>query len=108
VLLENAAKWARTLVRIEAKKNGRLAEIHISEDGPGLDQSDLQRIGVRGRRLDETSPGTGLGLGIAREIVALNNGSITFATAPDGGLLVSLGLPLADHRAPARAPGQAS
>ena len=105
VLLENAAKWATTLVRIEAKKNGRLAEIHISEDGPGLGQSDLERIGVRGRRLDETSPGTGLGLGIAREIVSLNNGSISFATALDGGLLVSVGLPLADSKAPTRATG---
>ena len=52
-----------------SQENGRLAEISISEDGPGLDQIDLDRIGVRGRRLDGTSPGTGLGLGIAREIV---------------------------------------
>ena len=51
------------------RRNGRLAEIRIGEDGPGLGQADLDRIGVRGRRLDGTSPGTGLGLGIAREIV---------------------------------------
>ena len=90
-------------MRVEARKNGRLAEISISEDGPGLDQADLERIGVRGRRLDETSSGTGLGLGMAREIVALNNGSISFGSAPAGGLLVSVALPLADPAAEARA-----
>ena len=102
VLLENAAEWARTLVRIEARKDGRVAEIRIGEDGPGLDQIDLDRIGVRGRRLDERSAGTGLGLGIAREIVSLNDGSISFDDAPDGGLLVSVALPLADQPAEAR------
>lgn len=94
VLLENAAKWAKTMVQVEARRNGRVAEIRIGEDGPGLDPMDLQRVGVRGRRLDESSPGTGLGLGIAREIVALNNGSIRFASAPAGGLLAIVALPL--------------
>ena len=58
----------------------------------------------RGRRLDETSPGTGLGLGIVREIVSLYNGSISFGSASAGGLQVSVGLPLADQPAEAAPP----
>lgn len=95
VLLENSAKWARTKVLVEAKTVGTMARICISEDGPGLDPADCGRIGIRGRRLDESLPGSGLGLGIAREIVALNNGTISFTAAALGGLLVQLDLPLA-------------
>lgn len=47
-----------------------------------------------GAPLDESLPGTGLGLSIAREILALNGGTIAFGRADLGGLLVSLCLPL--------------
>lgn len=94
VLLENAAKWASAVVQVAARRNGPVAELRISEDGPGLDPADLARLGIRGHRLDESAPGSGLGLGIAREIVALNNGSIDFAGASSGGLLVTVTLPL--------------
>jgi signal transduction histidine kinase len=71
------------------------AEISMSEDGPGLSPQELDRIGVRGRRLDETAPGTGLGLAIAGEIISLNNGTVAFEAAPEGGVLVTVRLPLA-------------
>ena len=55
--------------------------IRIADDGPGLGEAELSRLGIRGRRLDETKPGAGLGLAIAREIVALNDGAMTFGKA---------------------------
>lgn len=95
VLLENAAKWGRSEVRLDARRAGANAVIRIADDGPGLSEEELSRLGVRGRRLDESKPGSGLGLAIAREVVALNDGSMTFARAGEGGVAVTIELPLA-------------
>ncbi|HEV2506685.1 MAG TPA: HAMP domain-containing sensor histidine kinase [Mesorhizobium sp.] len=98
VVLENAAKWAKSTVGIQVRKDGDAAELRISDDGPGIDQPNVNLVGVRGRRFDESAPGSGLGLAIAREIVALNNGSMSFQNPSGGGTLVVLRLPLAPAR----------
>lgn len=90
VILENASDWAKSAVRLEAKSDGGRVTLSIADDGPGLDDEALAGIGERGRRLDETRPGTGIGLSIAREIVSLNGGTLAFARAPQGGLLVTV------------------
>ncbi|GGE03776.1 ATPase [Aureimonas endophytica] len=95
VILENAAQWARSRISIEARVDGMTVELRIEDDGPGIAPDDLASIGERGRRLDETMPGTGLSLAIAREIVTLNQGTITFGQAEPGGLAVAIRLPKA-------------
>ena len=47
----------------------------------------------RGRRLDETKPGSGLGLSIVVELAALYGGELKLGTAPIGGLRAELVLP---------------
>jgi signal transduction histidine kinase len=96
VLLENAAKWGRTLVWVEARRNGDNAIVVISDDGPGLTDMEIGKLGERGRRLDESTKGSGLGIAIAMEIASLNNGEIAMARGLEGGLAVTLTLPLAD------------
>ena len=49
----------------------------------------------RGQRLDETKPGSGLGLSIVVELAALYGGGLTLGTAPLGGLRAELVLPAA-------------
>ena len=49
----------------------------------------------RGRRLDETKPGSGLGLSIVVELAALYGGQLTLGSAPIGGLRAELVLPAA-------------
>ncbi|OJY68205.1 MULTISPECIES: HAMP domain-containing sensor histidine kinase [unclassified Rhizobium] len=95
VILENAAQWANTQVFITAKQDAVDVEWRISDDGPGIQISDLSSIGRRDRRLDETVAGTGLGLAIASEIVSLNNGTIAFEHSRHGGLEVIIRLPSA-------------
>ncbi|MCW5713898.1 MAG: HAMP domain-containing histidine kinase [Bauldia sp.] len=95
VVLENAAKWARTRVVVRATKDEGAILLAIEDDGPGLPADVRQTIGQRGLRHDETKAGTGLGLAIAREIVHLNKGTISFGEAPAGGLGVKITLPLA-------------
>lgn len=94
VMLENAAKWGESSVRVEARAEGRVAELVIADDGPGLTEEQIARLGVRGQRLDESRRGSGLGIAIALEIVAINSGTVSFGRAPEGGLLVSISLPL--------------
>ena len=47
----------------------------------------------RGQRLDETKPGSGLGLSIVTDLAALYGGSLTLGNAPIGGLRAELVLP---------------
>lgn len=90
VFLENATKWARRHVAIHARSAQEDVRITIADDGPGLDDDALSLLGQRGRRLDESRPGSGLGLAIGREIVSLNDGSLSFSRAAQGGLEVNV------------------
>jgi signal transduction histidine kinase len=94
VMLENAAKWSKSRVRIETRVDGGMAVLTITDDGPGLSEEEIARLGIRGQRLDESRRGSGLGIAIALEIVAINSGTVTFGRAPEGGLLVRIVLPL--------------
>ncbi len=95
VILENAAKWGKSVVRVESRVDGEFAELVIADDGPGLSEDQIARLGVRGQRHDETRSGSGLGLAIALEVVALNAGTVQFARASEGGLEATVRLPLA-------------
>lgn len=94
VMLENAAKWGKSTVRIEGRTEAGSAVLSIADDGPGLSEAEIAKLGVRGQRLDESRRGSGLGIAIALEIVAINSGTVTFGRAPEGGLSVRIALPL--------------
>jgi signal transduction histidine kinase len=94
VLLENAAKWARENVRVTASRADGLAKVEIVDDGPGMTAEQIAQLGRRGGRLDESQAGSGLGIAIAHDIVALNGGTLSIDRGPRGGLQVSLQLPL--------------
>jgi signal transduction histidine kinase len=67
-LLENACKWARSRVMLTAEARDGL-RILVEDDGPGCPPAQLPELAARGTRLDESTPGHGLGLAIARDIV---------------------------------------
>lgn len=100
-LLDNACKWAKAHVYIKAKviaANGTDAlhiRVQIDDDGPGIDAQNIATVLARGTRLDETVPGSGLGLSIVRDLVALYGGQIELAASIHGGLQVTLYLPAA-------------
>lgn len=90
---ENAVKWAVSQVTISAKPSLAGLEIIIADDGPGIPEADRARLSQRGARLDEDTPGHGLGLAIVADRVASYGGSLSLGTAPLGGLLVTIVLP---------------
>lgn len=96
-LVDNACKWAPRCVAVEVTvgdHNGRLRLcVAVEDDGPGLPQAAAQDMLKRGRRLDETKPGSGLGLSIVADLATLYQGSLRFETAALGGLRAVLDLP---------------
>lgn len=100
VMLENAAKWGKSTVQVTAHAEAGMATLSIADDGPGLSEADIARLGVRGERLDESRRGSGLGIAIALEIAAINAGTVSFGRAPEGGLLVRLTLPFSELQRP--------
>jgi len=93
-LMDNACKWARTKIVAEAQAGpaGRL-QLLVEDDGPGLAAEDRGRVMERGERLDESVPGSGLGLSIVRDIAKLYGGGLELQESPLGGLKVVLELP---------------
>lgn len=94
-LLENAAKWALDTVEIGAAPAADAIRITVADDGPGVPEAARDRLGTRGVRLDATTPGHGIGLGIVRDITSAYGGTMAFADAAQGGLEVAVTLPKA-------------
>ena len=98
-LLDNAAKWTRSEVSLTAHVSGvskqRMLTITIEDDGPGLTDEQLGAPIQRGRRLDETKPGSGLGQSIVADLAHSYQGKFTLGRSKLGGLAATLTLPAA-------------
>ena len=99
-LLDNACKWARHSVRVQAQalprgKAGGQVLVRIEDDGSGIDESLRLQVMSRGVRADESVPGSGLGLAIVADLVALYGGRLELGRSALGGLKVELLLPSA-------------
>jgi signal transduction histidine kinase len=96
-LVDNACKWAQSRVAVEVLSEhagGKpRVRIIVDDDGPGLSADERQRVATRGQRLDESKPGSGLGLSIVVELARLYGGALVLGTAPIGGLRAELALP---------------
>lgn len=103
-LLDNAAKWSKSHVSVdvsatdcgpEPERPGRWLRITIDDDGDGVPEDRRAAMVSRGERLDETKPGSGLGLSIVNDLVGSYRGHLAFGQSPTGGLRVELILPAA-------------
>jgi signal transduction histidine kinase len=91
-LVENAARFATTAVRIEAAGTDEGTTIRITDDGPGIADADKESALSRGVRLDARGGGSGLGLAIVSDIVEAYGGRLTMEDASPG-LTVAIELP---------------
>ncbi|WP_321397999.1 HAMP domain-containing sensor histidine kinase [Emcibacter sp.] len=101
-LLENAGKWAERQVYVHCRREADTIILEISDDGPGIDPAAREAVFTRGERLDEETPGSGLGLSIVQDLISLYGGKISLednlsaAEAPSQkGLRVKISLPAA-------------
>lgn len=80
-LVDNATRYAASLVSIDLHLDGATAVLRVADDGPGVPEGDHGRIFERFSRLDDSrsrqSGGSGLGLAIVKEIVETHAGTVT-------------------------------
>lgn len=93
-LLENAAKYGKSMIDISAERLGEEIRLHVSDDGPGIPAGiNIFEKFTRGDT-EAASPGVGLGLAICESIMQAHGGSISAENLPQGGARLSISLPL--------------
>jgi signal transduction histidine kinase len=97
-LLDNACKWAHSRVQLRVERTAENYLLEVEDDGPGIAAERRAEVLKRGSRLDEQVAGHGLGLGIARDIVAAWGGRLELQGSALGGLCVRIELPLPSLR----------
>ena len=98
-LLDNACKWSASRVRVRARRadgeRRHFVTLAFDDDGPGLPPEAREEALSRGKRLDETKPGSGLGLSIVAELARVYGGGLSLESSDLGGLKARLTLPAA-------------
>lgn len=97
-LMDNACKWAASRVRVtvtqDTTEKGPRLFVDVEDDGPGLTPSERVQAVKRGQRMDEATPGSGLGLSIVSDIADSYGGSFTLHDSSMSGLMARLELPV--------------
>lgn len=92
-LMENAYKYTRSKVRVQAREAGDAVEIRIDDDGPGISPSERLGVLERGARADTAAPGHGIGLAVVAELTSIYKGRFAIDTSDLGGASMQLDLP---------------
>lgn len=96
-LVDNAVRHATSLVEVSLSADGPDIVLMISDDGPGIAETDRERAFERFTRLDAArdrdAGGSGLGLAIVRELVDRLGGRVRLERSPLGGLSARVTLP---------------
>lgn len=104
-LVDNAVRYAPEGTRVTVAGNlvgegaGAVAEISVSDEGPGIAEAERDRIFERFYRVDAArsrqTGGTGLGLSIVKHVAAGHGGEVTVWSAEGAGSTFTLRLPAA-------------
>jgi two-component system sensor histidine kinase TctE len=83
-LVDNAARYGARNVRIATRHWGESSVLEVTDDGPGIPESEREHIFERFRRLDnESTEGSGLGLSIVREIAQRHGATVELTDGPE-------------------------
>jgi two-component system, OmpR family, sensor histidine kinase KdpD len=100
-VVENALRHSGTTdVRITAGRIGETVQLRVVDRGPGVDDADKDRIFAAFQRVGDAPQGDGLGLGlaVARGLMAVMGGTLVPEDTPGGGLTMVLELPVAQQQ----------
>jgi two-component system sensor histidine kinase PhoQ len=98
-LLDNACKWCEKRVNITVRPSTdapALASgmvLTVEDDGPGIPEEAAGALLERGTRLDEATPGHGIGLAIVKDIARSYGGKLTIARSDLGGARITVSIP---------------
>lgn len=97
-ILENAGKYSPDGAPIDltARAEAAWLVIEVADRGPGVPETDAERIFERFQRLEthRAIPGTGIGLSISRGIVEAHGGTLSVSPRPGGGAVFRVTLPV--------------
>ena len=94
-MLENSRQAGAKAVRIAARRVGETVILSLSDDGPGVTLADRRRIFEPFFTTRRSEGGAGLGLSIARALLAANQATLDLVPS-EGGAVFEIGLPVAD------------
>ncbi len=93
-LVDNACRYAKTKVEIQANQTNSQVQVTVSDDGPGIESEYRDQVFTPFSRIDESrsrkSGGVGLGLALVDMIMKKHQGSTTVTTSPWGGAQFTL------------------
>ncbi len=93
-LVDNACKWCARRVRVAIKQAGSGGMILIvADDGPGVPPEARDALLQRGMRLDEKTPGHGIGLAIVKDIAESYGGHLAIQESDLGGAQFTVTIP---------------
>lgn len=86
-LMDNAVKYSQSdgAIDVELSSTADAIRIAVRDRGPGIHPDERSRIFEPFHRTSNATPGVGLGLHIAKEIVELHGGTLTIEAPTDGG-----------------------
>jgi signal transduction histidine kinase len=102
-LIINAVNYSEpdSLIKVALTQVGQYASIAVSDQGPGIPDSEQAKVFERFYRgKNHLGQGSGLGLSITREIAEIHNGTIKLDSQVGKGSTFTLQLPLADVQHP--------
>jgi two-component system, OmpR family, sensor histidine kinase PhoQ len=84
-LLENSYRLSLGRIRMSVKRQGRVLELRVEDDGPGVPADQRERILRRGERLDAQHPGQGIGTAVVKDIIESYGGELLLEDSAMGG-----------------------
>jgi two-component system sensor histidine kinase KdpD len=108
-LLENSARYAPagSLISLRSRRQDGRLEFTVEDNGPGIDSADLPLIFekfYRGKKGSVLGKGTGMGLPIARAILAAHGGQIEVSSQLGRGATFRFWIPLVEKEPAASDP----
>ena len=95
-LIDNACKWCTSQVTVTvgvANETSGGMRLIVADDGPGIPADAAEALLLRGTRLDESTPGHGIGLAIVKDIAHSYGGELTIGQSDLGGAEITVSIP---------------
>ncbi len=95
-ILDNASKYGKDgkIIEVSLEKHGDYVVIKVRDHGPGILPSELPFVKKKFYKGSSKERGSGIGLAVCDEIVARHGGDLIIANAEDGGVCVTIRLPV--------------
>jgi len=99
-ILDNAAKHGGEGKRITAaiQREDANVVVRIRDFGPGIPEEELPHVKLKFYKGSSKARGNGIGLAVCEEIVAMHGGLLELENAQDGGMLVTISLPIGEEK----------